>query len=367
MKITATKENLLTGVSAVQKAVSSKTTMPILACLRLEARGSYLYFTATDLEMAIQCHVPVELVTEGIAVVPARHFSEIVRKLPDTEIEIKMGKDNELLISYEESELSIKTQPADEFPNMPEISAYKEIKVKGGVLRQMIRQTIFAAGTDEGRPLFTGVLFEYDNVNIRLIATDTHRLALRQGSMENTAEGANSCIIPAKILAELGRLIRDEEEICNICITKNLISCKIENILIVSRLLEGQFPNYKQVIPNKYNMRLCVANKKLQEAVERIALFATVNDTSNTVNLKTEDTKMTISSKSEIGHGYEQLSIESEGEDIDISFNARYLLDAFKVMDAETISLEFNGPLSPCILRPLSSDNYICLLLPVRT
>lgn len=367
MKITATKDNLLFGVSAVQKAVSSKSALPILTCIRIEAKNNALYFTGTDLEIGIQCYVPVEVINEGIAIVPARHFSEIVRRLPDSAIEIQQLNDSELLIKYDESQLSIKTLAPSDFPNIPEVFGDNEIKIRADIFKQMIRQTIFAAGSDEGRPLFTGVLFEYEKDKLRLIATDTHRLSLRQGMIENNLLESSSCIIPAKILGELARLIHDDEEDCCIKITKNLVSFKVSNILIISRLLEGQFPNYRQVIPNKYNLKIKAVNKKFQEAVERISLFTTLNDNSNTVNIKIGNNTMVISSKSEIGQGYEQLGVELEGENVNISFNAKYLLDAFKVMDAEIISVEFTGPLSPCIIRPAESENFICVLLPVRT
>lgn len=367
MKITATKDNLLFGVSAVQKAVSTKSTLPVLTCIRIEAKNNLLYFTGTDLEIGIQCHIPVEVINEGVAIVPARHFSEIVRRLPDSTISIQQVNDGALLIKYEDSQLSIKTLSASDFPNIPEVFGDNEIQIKADIFKQMIRQTIFAAGSDEGRPLFTGVLFEYEKDKIRLIATDTHRLALRQAMIETGINENLNCIIPAKILGELARLIHDDEEICHIKITKNLVSFKIANILIISRLLEGQFPNYRQVIPNKYNLKVKSSNKKFQEAVERIALFTTLNDNSNTVQIKIDNNIMAISSKSEIGQGYEQFGIESEGENVSISFNAKYLLDAFKVMDAEIISVEFTGPLSPCIIRPAESENFICLLLPVRT
>ncbi|MDX9873066.1 MAG: DNA polymerase III subunit beta [Clostridia bacterium] len=366
MRITATKDNLLFGVSAVQKAVAAKSTLPILSCIKIEARGNLLYFTATDLEIGIQCYIPVEVLQEGIAIVPARHFSELVRRLPDTPIEIQLSTDNEVLIKYEDSQLSIKAV-ANDFPEMPEVLEGQELQVKAEVFKQMIRQTTFAAGADEGRPLFTGVLCEYEKEKIRLISTDTHRLALREGEMENKAEQGGSCIIPAKILNELARLIQEEEEICQIRVTRNLISFKVTNILIISRLLEGQFPNYRQVIPEKYNSKIKAKSRRFQDAVERISLFTALNDNSNTLHIKIEESTMLVSSQSEIGNGYEQLNIESEGEAVHIAFNAKYLLDAFKVMDAEIISLEFTGPLSPCIIRPAESDNFLCLLLPVRT
>ncbi|PKM88290.1 MAG: DNA polymerase III subunit beta [Firmicutes bacterium HGW-Firmicutes-12] len=367
MRITATKDNLVLGVTAVQKAVSSKTALPILSCIRIEAKDNFLYFTGTDLDIGIQCYVPVDIISEGIAIVTARHFSEIVRRLPDVPIEIHHNNENEITIKYEDSQLVIKTLQDNDYPNFPEVIGENKIQVKAAVLRNMIKQTTFAAGNDEGRPLFTGILFEYEEKIIRLIATDTHRLALRQGTVENNITETGSCIIPAKILNELARLMHDDDDICLINITKNLISFKIANILIISRLLEGQFPNYRQVIPNKYNLKIKTRSKKFQESVERISLFTALNDNSNTLQIQINENMLVISSQSELGQGYEQLSIDAVGEPVNIAFNARYLLDAFKVIDADIISIEFTGPLSPCIIRPAESENFICLLLPVRT
>lgn len=366
MKITATKDNLLFGTSAVQKAVSAKSALPVLSCIKIEAKENQLYFSATDLEIGIQCHIPAEVLEEGIAIVPARHFAEIVRRLPDTAIELQLTGDNELLIKYEESQLSIRGM-ANDFPEMPEVLEGQELQINAAVLRQMIKQTTFAAGADEGRPLFTGVLCEFEKQTLRMISTDTHRLALRQGELENIIEKEGACIVPAKILNELARLIQEDEENCLIHVARNLVSFKVANILIISRLLEGQFPNYRQVIPEKYSSKIRSRSRRFQEAVERISLFTALNDNSNTLHIKIEQSNMLISSQSEIGNGYEQLTIESEGDAVNIAFNAKYLLDAFKAMDAETISLEFTGPLSPCIIRPAESDNFLCLLLPVRT
>ncbi len=367
MKITATRENLVFAVSAVQKAVSTKQTMPILSCIRIEAKQNLVYFSATDLEMGIECFIPAEIIEEGVSVVPARYFSEIVRKLPDVAIVLQQGVDNELLIKYNESQLSLRTLTTEDFPKITEVIGDYEIQVQSLVLKQMIKQSVFAAGTDEGRPLFTGLLCEGFEDKLRLVATDTHRLALRQGEIQNRIEKELVFIIPGKMLNELARLMYEDDEICYISLTKNLSSFKFSNIRIICRLLEGQFPNYHQVIPEKYKSKIVTNTKLIKEAIERIALFSAVNDNSNTINIKIENSSMVISSRSELGQGYEKMNIELEGEDIDISFNARYLADVFKIMESELASIEFSGPLSPCIVRPAESKNFLYLLLPVRT
>lgn len=367
MKITATKENLLYGVSAVQKAVSTKNTLPILSCIKIEAKGNMLYFSATDLEMGIQCHVPGEVIYEGIVVVPARYFSDIVRKLPDSSITLQLVGDNDLVIQYENSQMNLKTFPAADFPNLPDVKGDEEINIKTDIFRQMIKQSVFAAGTDEGRPLFTGILCETGEGKLRMVATDTHRLALKQGEVVKTTDKLSSFIIPAKMLSELARLMFEDNEVCYISLTKNLASITVSNIRIICRLLDGQFPNYRQVIPTQYKSKIMLKTKSLQDAVERISLFTMTNDSSKTIQIKIEDNKIVISSQSDLGQGYEQLSIEFEGDPVAIAFNSRYLLDVLKIMESDMLSLEFTGPLSPCIMRPAESENFLYLLLPVRS
>lgn len=366
MKVNATKENLLFGVSAVQKAVSVKSTLQVLSCIKIEAQGEQLIFSATDLEIGIQCNVPVEIIEEGITIVPAKYFSEIVRKLPDTIITLEMINENELTVKYENSQLNFKTLPKDDFPKLPEDDGEHKLSISGSILKHMIKQVIFASSTDETRPLFTGVLCEVEGNSFRMISTDTHRLALKQGNINNSYEKLISFIIPSKILAELARLIQQEEETCYISISKNLATFFIANIRIVCRLLNGQFPNYRQVIPTQYNLKTKIKTKLLQEAVERISLFS-VNNNSNTIQIKIQNNNMTIFSQSELGKGYEQIDIESDGEPVDIAFNYRYLLDVFRILEDEHLTIEFTGSLSPGIIRSAETDNFLYLILPIRS
>lgn len=365
MKITATKENLLFGVSAVQKAVNTKNTLPILTCIKLEAQGENLYFTATDLEVGIQCKMPADVIEEGVTVVPARYFTEIVRKLPDSVITLELVQDNELIIRYENSELNLKTMSAEEFPKLPVVEGEHKLAIEAAKLKQMIKQIVFACSTDDSRPLFTGVLCEIENNEIRMISTDTHRLALKKEYLQNKQKNNFSFIVPAKIFAEMARLMQDDEEFCQMNISKNLATFVIANIQIVCRLFDGQFPNYQQVIPAQYTLKVKTNTKALQEAVERISLFS-LNNSSNTIHLKIEKNNLKLFSQSELGQGYEQIKIEDEGDPVEIAFNYRYLLDFFRVIDDEELTIEFTGPLSPGIIRPLQSDNFIYLVLPVR-
>jgi DNA polymerase-3 subunit beta len=366
MKFTATKENLLYGVTAVQRAVNTKSTLALLTCIKLEAKNERLYFSATDLEIGIQCNVPVEIISEGVILVPARYFTEIVRKLPDSLITLEMVNEQELLISYEQSQLKLKTFSADDFPELPDLEVENKLEIKTSELKEMIKQIVFACSTDERRPLFTGVLCEVEDQEITMISTDTRRMALKRGTLDKGTSKPLSFIIPSKILSELGRLLHDDAEICYLNISDNLASFLVGNLLIVCRLLEGQFPNYRQVIPNEYNSKIKAPTDLLAAAVERISLFSLDSET-NTVQIKISDQQLTIFSQSELGQGYEQLCIENEGDPVEINFNYRYLLDVFKVLEDDFLTIEFTGSLSPGIVRPLKADDFLYLILPVRS
>ncbi len=366
MKITITRSNLLTGVMAIQRAISTRSTSPILLCIKIDTRNGFVYFTATDLDISIECYVPAEVLVEGTAIVPARHFTEIVRRLPDAAVTMELLEEGLLSISYEESQLSIKTLPSADFPKIPEVTEGNKFELNTQVFKQMIKQTVFAASADEIRPLFTGILCEFEGDKFRLVATDTHRLAFRQINVDNKSEEVVKCIIPAKILGELARLMYEDDETCCIIITDNLASFKHLNIRVVCRLLEGEFPNYRQVVPLEYNIKMKVNKKKLSEAVERISLFTQANDKSNTIGVKIQGDTVVVSSQSEMGHGYELINTEKEGDDVNILFNSKYILDALRVLDEENVYFELTGAQSASIIRPDSATEFIYLLLPIR-
>ncbi|MDD2401900.1 MAG: DNA polymerase III subunit beta [Clostridia bacterium] len=366
MKLLATKENLLFGVSAVQKAVSSKNVKPILTCIKIDAHNGLLYFYATDLEIGIQCYVPVEIIEEGSTVIPAKYLLEIVRKLPDSQITLETTTNNELEIKYEQSQLNLKSYYSNEFPNFSKTDNNYELSISTSLFKQMIKQVVFACGTDDNKPFFMGVLCEVENNNLKMISTDTHRLALKQCEIQNISEEAISFIVPSKILSELARLMQDENEICNIKISKNVATFTVANILLVCRLLDGQFPNYTQVIPTEYTLKIKAKTKILNKSVERISLF-TENDNSSNIKISVQNNNMIISSQSELGNGYEKIDIDVEGEPVDIFFNYNYLLDVFKVIEDEYLTIEFTGPLSPGIVRSYENNNFIYLILPVRS
>lgn len=368
LKIIASKENLLDGINAVQKAVSNKNTIPILSGIFLKAVDNNLLFAATDLEIGIECKVPVQVIEEGEIVLPARHFSELVRKLPNTKIIINYLSDIiGVSIQYDDAEVNLKGWPGDEFPLIPELEGNFSIEVETNILKNMIKQTIFATATDDNRPIFTGVLFELENNELHMVATDTHRLALRSGILKNNQNKSISIIIPGKTLGEVNRIIKEEDEALIIKGNMNQISFETQDTKIISRIIEGKFPNYKQVIPQEYKSLLKVKTKAFQETIERANLFSSEKDGTSIIKLVMGDGFLEITSKSEMGKVEEKIPSYSEGENIEISFNAKYLLDALKIIDTEDLNINLSGPLSPGIIKSGNHNNFIYLILPLRT
>ncbi|GAB6172696.1 MAG: DNA polymerase III subunit beta [Ruminiclostridium sp.] len=366
MKILCTKHDLLTGVNTVQKAVSSKSTLPILQGILLKAENQKLVFAATDLEIGIRCEVPANVMVEGTIVVPSRLFGEIVRKLPDVILSLELT-DNTLKIEYQQSDITLKGYDAEEFPLLPELMDAVSFTIPTALLKTMIKQTVFACSSEGSRPVFTGLLMQIEGGSIRLVATDTHRLAYRIAEIPGQDELHFSGIIPAKTMSEIYRLLREEDEILNIRFNKNQVEFEFGTVRLLSRLIEGQFPNYKQAIPQACETKAYVSVRAFLDAVERASLMARDSHVGNIVRLTLTNESMHIAQTSEMGKILEQINIGMDGKEIGISFNAKFIMDALRILDTDDIVIELSGPFSAAVIRPLEDPNYLYLVLPVRT
>lgn len=366
MKILCSKDNLMHGVNVVQRAVSSKNPLPILSGILFRTEENQLILTATDLEIGIECRIPVTVVQPGSIVLPAKYVTELVRKLPDTKIEVVTDAENLVAsIKYGQSQLEIKGLPAEEYPLLPDIESSNKIQIVGDIFKNMIRQVGFATSTDANRPIFTGVLIELADNQISMVATNTHRLTWAQRNAVYTGSEKSTIIVPVKTLNEVSKLIGDDEEL-TIYITSNQVLFQIKDIRVISRLIDGQFPNYHQVIPQGYKTRIRIKTSELANSADRAALMA--REGSNIIKLSIQGHVMEITSNSpDFGKIHEELPILLEGEETQIAFNSKYLLDVLKIIDTEEIFMDLTGSLSPGIIRPADTDNYLCLILPLRT
>ncbi|SHK53307.1 DNA polymerase III subunit beta [Desulforamulus aeronauticus] len=364
MKIICTRQNLIQGVSTSQRAVSTKNPLPILSGILLTATNNQLELKGTDLEMGIQCIIPCTVQEEGSIVLPAKYLGEIVRRLPDTPIQIETQEGVNVVIRYGQSEITINGFSAEEFPGFPNPQGKNSIIIAEEDLKEHLRQILFATSPDENRPVFTGVLLEAAEGTIKLVATDTHRLALKEINASSELQETN-VIIPGKTLNELARVIGAADKNVTISIGDNQIIFGMEDTLFISRLIDGQFPNYRQVVPQGYKTRIRLKTKELLEAVERASLLARVG--TQIIRLSIEEEKIIITANTEVGRIHEEVAVYLQGDTMQIAFNALYLIDALRAIGSDDIYLDLSGPLSPGILRPVEGDDYLSLVLPVRT
>jgi len=375
LKFVSNKNNMLLGVTIVQKAVSSKNTIPILGCVYLEATiDNTLILRTSDLEISIEQVIPVETIAPGKAVLPAKYFIDIVRHLPEMDIIFELTGES-LLISYEKSRMVINTYPIDEFPNLPIVNKIASFTLNPSTFKKAVKQASIALSIDNNRPIFTGMLLEYKGENnLTVVSTDTHRLAYHIEKVKDVEldSEVNSVeiIVPGKVLIEVSRLLESDSMINLIIGKNNQVVFKFSTTSIYSRLILGQFPNYRQVMPSSFKSEALINTKELLHSLERAALLIREDEIKkrpSNVKLNFQEDSLTIDSYAqEVGNIHEEINIQLTGEELNISFNARYLLDALKVIDDEKLSFKFTGSLSPAIIEPATGDGFIYLILPVR-
>ena len=372
MKIKCEKANFVRGLQAVAKAVSAKNTIYALSGILLTAKNNELIFNATDIEIAIEYREKdVTVIEEGSLIVPGRYILEIAKKLPDAALELE-SEGYTFFIRYGSSEITINGMDKEEFPDFPVVDG--EVKGVFPLYRfeRDIREVAVAASNDETRPLFTGVLFEINGEEINFVATDTHRLAMKRSAWLSKGEkGHVSVIVPNKILQEIIRLEANDDSLIEIVVGSKEISFRYENVLYISRLIEGKFPNYHQVIPAEDRIRseAEVDAGFLLSTLERAFILSKelVREHVGRVSIALENSVLIVDSRSpEMGHIHEEIPVSQQGDDIALIFNARYLLDILRVLDSDTIMMRFTGVNTPLLLGRKDDSGYVYLALPLK-
>lgn len=368
MKITCLKEQLQHAVQTVQKAVATKTPLPILTGIYLTAQDGKLELQATDYELGISCTINAEVEQPGAVVLSGRYFQELVRKLPGDRVNIASSQeDRTIKITSNSAQFNLLSLPAEEFPVLKQLSSENRLIVKDSVLRDLIKSTVFACANDEARPIFTGGLLEVDDNEIRMVATNTHRLAFKKEEL--TGNNTNTrMIIPGKILNELARLLAAEEpQDVILSWQKNQVGIEYDNVFIISRLIEGQFPDYNKVIPTSYTTVIMLNSDQFLDAVERVSLLARDGEY-NVIRFNfTQDSAVITSNNPDIGKAFESVPAVIEGNELEIAFNAKYVADILKNIDAEQLVFSLNTSLSPASIKPANEENYTYIITPVRT
>ena len=365
MKAVLPRKKFYEAVQVASRAVTGRSSLPILSNVYIRGEGEALTLIATDLEMGIECSIGAKILKEGKVTAPAKVLAEILSTLPDADVTIELTDAGALHITCGSSDYSILTLPSDEFPLLPEVEGHARVTLKQGKLRQMIRQTIYAVSTDDTRPIMTGMLVIVKDEEMKFVATDTHRLALKSTKISG-AIGEAYAIVPSRAMNELSRLLGGEDDLpVEIAIAENQVKFCTDHTVLISRLIEGQFPNFDRVVPKEYQRKWSLQVDTLQDAVRRAAIVAREN--ANRVVLKTMDDKLAISSESgSIGKAHEEIDLVREGEELEIAFNARYLLDTINSVDTEGVLIELQGSLNPGVIKPTEGDDYLCIVMPMQ-
>ncbi len=380
MKLTIERTQLMNSIQHVMKAISSRPTIAILSGIKLEAQNDRVKLTGSDSDITIESTIPQEEdgmiyiheVQPGTIILNAKFFSEIVRKLPGSQVEIESDDELNVTIRSEAAEFKLNGQSAEEYPQPSLLSSDDSFEIQADVLKNLIRQTNFAVSTQETRPILTGVHFVLENGQFELVATDSHRLASRKIELADAPSGLTfrNIVVPGKSLSELNKILEDNQEKVYVSVSDNQILLKTANVSFLSRLLEGNYPETSRLIPDQSKTTIAVKSRELMQAIDRASLLASDNR-NNIVKLSTLDNNVIeITSHSpEIGTAEEQVQTSGiEGEDLKISFNAKYMIDALRAIDSEDITISFTGAMRPFILKPTQEEEIILqLITPVRT
>lgn len=364
MKFSCNTTILAEACNIVQRGVSQKSTIPSTEGIFIQAKNSCITLTGYDLEVGITTSIDCTTQTEGSIVVNARLFCDILRRLPSATVTVTVDAHNLCKISSGESEFSLVGIPANDYPELPTVSGGIPFAIKQGVLRDMVKQTIFAVAVQDIKPVHKGIKFEVENNNLRLISCDGFRLAIRNEAIEYSGDDM-TFVVPAKTLSEVIKLADNDEENITFSIGKKFILFEIGNYRIISRLLEGEFFNYKNAIPAESLTKARVNLKLILESVERISLLIT-GKIKSPIRCVFDENTIRISSATALGSANDKIPASIEGKRVEIGFNNTYLTDCLRTVDADEVNIELSSPVSPIIIRPIEGDSFIFLIIPMR-
>ena len=363
MKILCDSAKLAKACMNVQRTVSNKSTIPAIEGILIDALGDNVRLTGYDLEVGSETYIPSEIEENGSIILNAKNLCDILRMVPDESVSIESDERNICKIRSGETEYSIIGTSSDEYPDLPTISGGFPIVINQGLLKDMIRKTIFSVSTSERNPVHSGIKFEISEGKIVLVAVDGARLAIRREDIDYSGESV-SFVVPAKTLSEIVKLSEDDEDVYSISVGKRHISFEVGEYRIISRLLEGNFIDYKAAIPLSASTNVIAPTKRVIECVERTALIIT--DRSSPVRCVIENAMLKFSSVTSIGTASDKMAADITGGDIEIGFNSKFILDALKACETDEIKIELNSANQPILILPTQGDKFLFLILPVR-
>ena len=347
----------------VSKAISNKITNPILEGIKIVAEDGTLTMSATDSELSIEKKIKADVKIEGETVVPGRFITEFVKKLTNSEIELSLNEKNQLVIKYEDSQSMIQCYNPIEYPGFKKVETSEFFGISKKDFKTCVNKSIFAVATDDSRPILKGVLFDIDKNELNTVALDGYRLARVKKNIVSSIK--KSIVVPARSLNEISKLIDDSDDMINIYIDTYTIMIDLGDTKVTSRLLEGDYINYKQIIPMNYETFVAINKEQFEEALERATLLSKTSQ-NNFVKFDIKENNICITSNSDLGNIKENIPANVSGKDLIISFNPRYFLESLRVNTNEFVKICFNQPSSPCVIVPTEEDEFLYLILPVR-
>ncbi len=365
MYLICNKSDLIKGVGIVSKAVSVKTTMPILECILLDASGSELTMIGNDMDLGIQTTIEARIKEEGLVAVNAKLFSEIIRKLPDEDVYIETDANNAITIRCAKSKFTVPGQDGIQFPALPSVESENGFVISQGTFKDMIRQTIFSiASEDSGRPVLTGELIDVRGGYLHLVAVDGFRISMRRTQINCPIDF--KVIVPGKAMSEINKILESEEDaMMQVVFTGKYIMFTMNRAIVVSRLLDGDYLQYERNLNMSFTTTVRMDRKELTDAIDRAALISRESKNSP-VRLEIGQETMIITSNTEKGSAYEEVPITIDGDGLNVAFNPRYYLEALRSIDDEQVEILYASSLNPCIIQAVEGEDYKYFILPIR-
>lgn len=364
MKIKCNHNDLLNSVNIVLKAVSTKTSMPILESIVIDATDEFIKLISNDMELGIETILKGKILEKGSIAIDAKMFSDYVRKLPDNEVTITVKEDNIIEITCEKSKININGNKTEDFPYLPNIEREKYIEISQFSLKEIIRQTVFSISDNENNKIMTGELFEISENNLRLVALDGHRIAIRKIELKDNNEREN-IIVPGKTLIEISKILSgDAEDFVKIYIKEKHILFEFNETIVLSRLIEGEFYKIDQMLSSDYETKIRINKKNLQDSIDR-ALLLIKEKEKKSIIFYISDNVLEMKVNTEVATLNEKIDIELEGKDIIIGFNPKFIFDALKVIEDEEIEIYLINSKAPCFIKN-KEESYIYLIVPIN-
>ena len=364
MKLICSKASLLKGVSIVSKAVPSRTTMPILNCILIDASANEIKLTANDMELGIETVIEGEIVERGIIALDAKFFSEIVRKLPDNDVVIESDDTFQTTITCEKAKFNIVGKSGEDFSYLPYIEKNESISISQFTLKDVVRQTIFAIADNDTNKLMTGELFEINENRLRVVSLDGHRISIRNIELKESYSPLK-VVVPGKTLQEISKILTGEaEDMVDIFFADNHILFEFDETKVVSRLIEGEYFHIDQMLSSDYDTKVKINKREFLNCIDRATLLIREGD-KKPIILNIQDGSLQLKINSFVGSMNEEIEIEKEGKDLLIGFNPKFFIDALRVIDDEEVTLYMVNPKAPCFIKD-DAGTYVYLILPVN-